>query len=55
MYWTDWSKQAIMRADKNTGQDVRPVRTTHMRGIMDLKILHRQSHACEWFPILHLY
>lgn len=29
MYWTDWSKEAILRANKFTGQDVETIAHSH--------------------------
>ncbi|XP_067001123.2 low-density lipoprotein receptor isoform X2 [Anabrus simplex] len=30
VYWTDWDKQAVYRANKFTGKDVSPITATHM-------------------------
>jgi sugar lactone lactonase YvrE len=30
VYWTDWDKQAVYRANKFNGRDISPVTATHM-------------------------
>jgi Low-density lipoprotein receptor repeat class B. len=30
VYWTDWDKQAVYRANKFTGKDIAPITATHM-------------------------
>ena len=42
MYWTDWARQAVLTADKNSGHRLRVVKGD-LVGVMDLKVLHLNS------------
>ena len=44
MYWTDWARQAVLRADKTHGFNVVKVKQ-HLNGVMDLKVLHQTSQS----------
>lgn len=36
VYWTDWDKEAVFRANKFTGKDVEPVTAMHMVSLKSL-------------------
>jgi very low-density lipoprotein receptor len=35
VYWTDWDKEAVFKANKFTGKDVEPVTALHMVGLLE--------------------
>ena len=42
IYWTDWQRQAVLTADKNSGLRLRVVKSD-LIGVMDLKVLHSNA------------
>lgn len=42
IYWTDWARKAVLKANKLNGYGIQKV-VENISGILDLKVLHRKS------------
>uniref|UniRef100_A0A8C4XW01 LDL receptor related protein 6 n=1 Tax=Gopherus evgoodei TaxID=1825980 RepID=A0A8C4XW01_9SAUR len=52
IYWTDWSRRSIERANKTSGQN-RTIIQGHLDYVMDILVFHssRQAGWNEWLPV----
>lgn len=54
VYWTDWDKEAVFRANKFNGKDVEPVTALHMVRDYILRLLVVSILRTSWFFALTL-
>lgn len=55
IFWTDWVRRAVLRADKYTGGDMKVLRADIPQQPMGIVAVANDTNSCEYDPLQLLY